>query len=415
MKSAQEIDTREVLACDESFFTALLAADHELLGTILAGDFLIIDVLSGQVGRREELLDAISLGQLRFTEVTRHPGERWVRLRDSAAVVCGRTRMVMCYRGDEVTVQSRYTHAYARENGRWRLMSAQGTPTSAPRISGGRVPLFCDTALAGRIERVEAQLIAHGSEAARRRSGAAGFVIPIAGGVASFAGAGSPFNKVAGLGFGSGPDAAALDEIEQAFAACGSPVQIELAHLADPAIGEVLTGRGYRLESFENVLGRALTGDLGRVLPPGVEVRRSSAEESEAWLDVVAEGSIQPDTQGVPWHEEFPREMIIEVERDMAAAGVVVRYTGLRDGILAGGATMRIAEGVAQLTGAATAPVHRRQGVHTALLSARLADAAAAGCDVAVIITQPGSKSQQNAQRQGFDLLYTRAVLVKQP
>ena len=40
---------------------------------------------------------------------------------------------------------------------------------------------------------------------------------------------------------------------------------------------------------------------------------------------------------------------------------------------------------------------------------------AAAGCDVAVIITQPGSKSHQNAQRQGFDLLYTRAVLVKQP
>src|SRR5262249_24435956 len=72
-------------------------------------------------------------------------------------------------------------------------------------------------------------------------------------------------------------------------------------------------------------------------------------------------------------------------------------------------------EGVAQLTGAATAPAHRRRGVHTALLSARLADAAAAGCDVAVIITQPGSKSQQNAQRQGFDLLYTRAVLVTQP
>ena len=33
----------------------------------------------------------------------------------------------------------------------------------------------------------------------------------------------------------------------------------------------------------------------------------------------------------------------------------------------------------------------------------------------AVITTQPGSRSQQNAQRQGFDLLYTRAVLVKQP
>jgi hypothetical protein len=53
--------------------------------------------------------------------------------------------------------------------------------------------------------------------------------------------------------------------------------------------------------------------------------------------------------------------------------------------------------------------------VQTALLSARLADAAAAGCDIAVITTVPGSKSQQNAQRQGFDLLYTRAVLLKPP
>jgi hypothetical protein len=34
---------------------------------------------------------------------------------------------------------------------------------------------------------------------------------------------------------------------------------------------------------------------------------------------------------------------------------------------------------------------------------------------VAVITTQPGSKSQQNAHRQGFALLYARAMLVKPP
>jgi GNAT superfamily N-acetyltransferase len=292
--------------------------------------------------------------------------------------------------------------------------AVQGTPITTPHVSAERVPLFCDTALAGRIERVEAQLIVRSSEAARRRAGTAGFVIPIAGGMASFAEEGSPFNKVAGLGSGGVPDASSLGEIERAFAACGAPVQVELAHLADPAIGALLSARGYQLESFENVLGRALTGELGRVMTPGVEVRLSGEEESETWLDVVAEGVAHPDTQGVPWHEEFPREMIIGAERDMAEAGVV-RYAALRDGIIAGGATMRIAEGVAQLTGAATAPAHRRRGVQTALLAARLADAAAAGCDVAVITTQPGSKSQQNAQRQGFDLLYTRAVLVKQP
>jgi ribosomal protein S18 acetylase RimI-like enzyme len=278
-----------------------------------------------------------------------------------------------------------------------------------------RLPLFCDTALAERIERVEAELIARASEAAnRRRTDTAGFVIPIAGGVATFAEEGSPFNKVAGLGFRGVPSTAALDEIERAFAVCGAPVQIELAHLADSAIGALLTERGYRLVSFENVLGLALEGEPERVKPPGVEVRPSGDDEFEPWLDVVADGVAHPDIQGVPSHEEFPREVVERGERDFVAAGVT-RYVALRDGVMAGGASFRMAEGVAQLTGAATAPAHRRRGVQSALLSARLADAAAAGCDIAVVTTQPAAKSQQNVQRQGFDLLYTRAVLVKQP
>lgn len=281
-------------------------------------------------------------------------------------------------------------------------------------MNTSRLPLFCDTALAGRIERVEAQLIAAAGEAARRlRADSAGFVIPLAGGVACFAEEGSPLNKIAGLGFGGVPDPYALEEIERAFAARDTPVQVELAHLVDPEIGEFLTGRGYRLAAFENVLGLALTGERERVTPDGVEVRPSGEEEFETWLGVVAEGVATPDTQGVPWHEEFPREVYLRAERDFAGAGVL-RYLALLDGVVAGGAGFRMAEGVAQLAGAATAPAHRRRGVQTALLSARLADAVAAGCDVAVITTQPGSKSQQNAQRQGFDLLYTRAVLVKQ-
>jgi GNAT superfamily N-acetyltransferase len=285
-------------------------------------------------------------------------------------------------------------------------------------MNAGRLPLFCDTALAERIERVEAQLVAQGSEAAHHRAvDSAGFVIPVAGGVASFAEEGSPLNKVAGLGFGGVPTAAALEEIERAFTARGAPVQAELAHLGDPAIGALLTDRGYQLASFENVLGLALQGEhvLQRVTPPGVEVRPSGDDEFEPWLDVVVDGFAHPDTQGVPSHEEFSREVIARAMRDLTATAGVMRYVALRDGVIAGGASFRMAEGVAQLTGAATAPAHRRRGVQTALLSARLADAADAGCDIAVITTQPGSKSQQNAQRRGFDLLYTRAILVKLP
>ncbi len=51
--------------------------------------------------------------------------------------------------------------------------------------------------------------------------------------------------------------------------------------------------------------------------------------------------------------------------------------------------------------------------MQSALLAARLAAAARQSCDVAIVTTQPGSKSQQNVQRQGFELLYTRAILMR--
>ena len=115
---------------------------------------------------------------------------------------------------------------------------------------------------------------------------------------------------------------------------------------------------------------------------------------------------------GAQWGDEGKGKIVDVLSEKF---NVVARYAALHDGELAGGASLRIDDGVAQLAGAATAPAHRRLGVQSALLSARLADAADAGCDVAVITTQPGSRSHQNAQRQGFDLLYTRAVLVKHP
>jgi GNAT superfamily N-acetyltransferase len=275
--------------------------------------------------------------------------------------------------------------------------------------------LFCDTALARRIERADAALIAAASEAARRRGARPpGFVIPLAGGVASFADADSPFNKVAGLGFAGAPALGELDEVERRFGACGAAVQVELSNLADPEVGAQLTERGYRLVSYENVLGIAISEPAEQVPPADVRIRRSGDEEFASWLDVVTTGFAYGDDQGVPSHEDLPREALEKAQRDFEAAGVR-RYIALRDGIPAGGASFAVTDGVAQMAGAATLPAHRRRGIQSALLAARLADAAAAGCDIAVVTTQPGSVSQRNVQRSGFDLLYTRAILVKQP
>jgi len=182
--------------------------------------------------------------------------------------------------------------------------------------------------------------------------------------------------------------------------------------LGDPAVGALLTRRGYTLQGFENVLGRALPVEPAAA-SAGVSVSPSPEGELREWLDVVVTGFASPDAQGVASHESFPREALEGVMGDLAAADGFARYLARRNGAVAGGASLRLFEGVAQLCGAATLPEHRRQGVQSALLAARLEIAGRSGCDVAVVTTQPGSKSQENVQRQGFELLYTRAVLVR--
>jgi GNAT superfamily N-acetyltransferase len=274
--------------------------------------------------------------------------------------------------------------------------------------------LFASTSLAARIERAECRLLIDGAAACeRRRPGTGVFTRPLAGGVATLAGANSPLNKVAGLGFAGSLDEAELEAVEKAFATRGAPVRVELSCLADPSIGALLTSRGYTLQGFENVLGRGLPIESQGPPADGVVVSPCSAGDLAAWFDAVVTGFASPDSQGVSSHEDYPREVLEGAMGDMAAADGFVAYLARRDGAVAGGASLRLFEGVAQLCGAATRPEHRRRGVQSALLAARLDAAGRVGCDVAVVTTLPGSKSQENVQRRGFELLYTRAVLVR--
>jgi GNAT superfamily N-acetyltransferase len=244
-------------------------------------------------------------------------------------------------------------------------------------------------------------------------------IVSIAGGVAVFTEPGSPFNKVAGLGFDGVPEDTALADLERQFDERQCAIQVELSTLADPAIGRLLTSRGYELVGFENVLGLALDKNIVENLPQrpvdgSVVVQRAAPADANGWRHAVTTGFLHPDTfDGPASHESFERELLERIYDDMSALPSYERYIAKRDGIVAGGASLRMDEGVAQLCGAATLPEHRRHGVQTALLHHRLLKASRRGCDVGIVTTQPGSKSQQNVQRFGFALLYARAILVR--
>jgi len=276
--------------------------------------------------------------------------------------------------------------------------------------------LFASVSLAARIERAECRMLLACARALAARRGDVDVIVrELAGGVATFTTPGSPLNKLAGLGFDGPLPLEALEALERTFAERGAPLQAEVSSLADPAITALLTRRGYVLQNFENVLARPLPLPDVAAPIPDVAVRLASDDEASPWLDILVSGFASPDDQGVTSHESFPREVLEDAVSDLAAGEGFVRYLARREGVLAGAAGMRVDGDIVQLCGAATLVAHRRRGVQTALLETRLADAGRAGCDLAIVVTQPGSKSCENVQRQGFELLYARAVLVRDP
>jgi GNAT superfamily N-acetyltransferase len=277
--------------------------------------------------------------------------------------------------------------------------------------------MFVSTTLAARIERAEARLSRSFGEAVLARGTQAGaFVEQIDEGVAVYAGPSSPMNKMIGVGFGTFPPDDRLRAVEERFLERGAALQAEVSTVADPAFAAELTRRGYILQGFENVSGRAITSrDAGDDRSDVIEVALSDDDDLAHWLAVMITGFLQPDLQGVQAEPLPPRETLERALGDTFGIPGLRRYAARVDGQLAGVATLCLDEGFGQLCGAATLPAFRRRGVQTALLRRRLADAFDERCELALMTTQPGSKSEENGQRQGFQLLYSRALLVRHP
>jgi len=269
--------------------------------------------------------------------------------------------------------------------------------------------MFASVTLAARIERAEAALT---------RALARGVVAPpplvrdLAGGVSAVTRPGSPLNKIIGLGFDGTLDDGTLTAVETDWRERREPVRVELATLAAPSIGAMLTARGYRLQGFENVLALSIeTLPAAPRAEIAVELVRAGGDVE--WLDTMITGFSHPDGTGVT-SEVIPRDALAPIMEDFRLAPGMTRCVARVDGQVAGAASVRLDAGIAQLCGATTLPGFRRRGVQRALLDARLARAREAGCDIAVITTAPGSQSQANAQKHGFALLYARAVLVRE-
>jgi GNAT superfamily N-acetyltransferase len=259
---------------------------------------------------------------------------------------------------------------------------------------------FSDLALSKRLERAEGHACVRYAEARR-------FLFPdscaewmeCAGAYAVFDGIESPITQTFGLAIFEELSSAGLDVIERFFLDRGAAVLHEVSPFAGVAALGMLCTRNYRPIEISNVLCRPVehpTAEEQRA----INARVIAPEEAQVWSDISAKG----------WSHEHPelRDFLLDLGAISAAREDSLCFLAEYDGKPGAAGVLCIHDGVALFGGSATVPELRRRGLQAALLHQRMCYAFDHGCDLAMMVAQPGSDSQRNAERNGFRIAYTR-------
>lgn len=239
--------------------------------------------------------------------------------------------------------------------------------------------------------------------------------LSVGGGRALCGKAGSPLNKVLGLGLGVDVSDQDLDAIDEFYDAHEIPAQIELCPLAVPDVPSRLAARGYVLQAFENQLVAPLEHALQSPDASPLDAAFTlgavaTADEAEQWVDAVSRGFAAGERANSSGEETLPPE-VLDAIRGFEHEGIT-RYLVRTDGRAVGGGASYIFDGVLALAGTATLPAYRGRGIQHAVVRRMLHDARGRA-DLAMATTEPGSRSQRTFERSGFTVAYTRAVLVR--
>jgi len=257
--------------------------------------------------------------------------------------------------------------------------------------------LLADIELAKRLERTEAYGCASFVEAHARIDPDCGATWQeFAGAHAMFDGASSPITQSFRLGVFEEANDATLGEIEEFFRSRGADVFLEVCPLAGAELAGRLVSRGYKPVELSNVMFR----EIDRFAPDSsstIEVRQTGDADADSWIDTTVRG-----WGDIPEAADYLRQT------GPVLTQYATNFLAEKDGSPVAAAALIISDDVALLAGACTIPEARRQGAQLALNNARLAYAAEQGCNVAMVVAEPGSASQRNAERRGFRVAYTR-------
>jgi GNAT superfamily N-acetyltransferase len=218
----------------------------------------------------------------------------------------------------------------------------------------------------------------------------------IGGGVAVFAGVGSPLSEAIGIGLWERAGRDEAEELTAFYCDRGAQPRVCVSPYADPDFVGALVELGYAPLEHEN----ALTADLpaiGGLRDERVTGMRDALEWSQA------KGRAYAGAASVDEAEARIGLILCTLPESTA---LEIRISGA----IAALGCMEVQGEIAGFYGSATAPSFRGRGLQSALIADRVARAVERGARFGRVTTRPGTTSEQNFRRSGFVPLYTRTT-----
>lgn len=196
-----------------------------------------------------------------------------------------------------------------------------------------------------------------------------------------------------------------LDEIIKLYREHDKPCRIDIVSEGlTPDTREALTSRGLfinRHPVFSTSMVCREAGVMNGELPDGVCVQEVNGTEAQLLGRVHEQGLSYPP----PLRTLLGRQLAGRLEAQNTRG-----FLAMVDGQPAGTGLLTIVDGIGYLGHASTKPEHRGRGAQTALIRARVNRATQMGCDHLVTFTVPGSSSERNTSRCGFEKVHTIEV-----
>jgi GNAT superfamily N-acetyltransferase len=247
--------------------------------------------------------------------------------------------------------------------------------------------------------------------AAQAMSEIADECLDVGGGKACRSAPGAWVNAAIGIGLNEAVEKSELSAVTAWYESIRAEPRFEVSPYAHDSVIQALGELGYIIRVFESVFFRELQGalvDAPQPAPAGLKIRAIDPENPE----LVRHFAETITRQFYPLGTSPSETDLRMVERSIRQPRTTVLGAWLDDRLVAGGG-MEISGGVAALFGLAVVEEYRRRGIQQALIAARLRLAQERGAKVAIISSRPRVATERNVRRMGFQLAYTKVILVR--